>query len=113
MLDGVRRLRSSGGRVQVNAALEIAEELLARLRQIAGVRRAAYAGSLRRMAETIGDVDLLVASDDRSRVMEAFVGLRPGRPRDREGRDEVVDRDARRAPGRSAGRRPTRRGAPR
>ena len=75
VLEGVGRLRASGGRVQVNEALEVAEDLLARLRSIPGVRRAAYAGSLRRMAETIGDVDLLVASDRPAAVMDAFVGF--------------------------------------
>ena len=74
VVDAVRRLRASEGRVQVNEALEVAEDLLDRLREIPGVRRAAYAGSLRRMAETIGDVDLLVASDRPERVMDAFVG---------------------------------------
>jgi DNA polymerase (family 10) len=74
VLDGARRLEASGGRVLVNAALEVAEELLARLREIPGVGRAAFAGSLRRMAETIGDVDLLVAAERPARVMEAFVG---------------------------------------
>ena len=73
VIDGVRRLRASGGRVLVNVALEIAEDLLARLRTVPGVRRAAYAGSLRRMAETIGDIDLLVASDRPDRMMDAFV----------------------------------------
>ena len=74
VVEAVRRLRASEGRVQVNEALEVAEDLLDRLRAIPGVRRAAYAGSLRRMAETIGDVDLLVASDRPERVMDAFVG---------------------------------------
>ena len=74
VVDAVRRLRASEGRVQVNHALEVAEDLLDRLRAIRGVPRAAYAGSLRRMAETIGDVDLLVASDRSERVMDAFVG---------------------------------------
>jgi DNA polymerase (family X) len=74
VIDGVRRMRSSGGRIQVNVALEIAEDLLGRLRALRGVRRAAFAGSLRRMAETIGDVDLLVAADDPAAVMRAFVG---------------------------------------
>jgi len=74
VVEAVRRLRASEGRVQVNEALEVAEDLLDRLRAISGVRRAAYAGSLRRMAETIGDVDLLVASDRPGRVMDAFVG---------------------------------------
>ena len=74
VVEAVRRLRASEGRVQVNEALEVAEDLLDRLRAIPGVRRAAYAGSLRRMAETIGDVDLLVASDRPERVMDVFVG---------------------------------------
>jgi DNA polymerase (family 10) len=74
VIEAVRRLRASEGRVQVNEALEVAEDLLDRLREIPGVRRAAYAGSLRRMAETIGDVDLLVASERPERVMDAFVG---------------------------------------
>ncbi|MEP6477147.1 MAG: helix-hairpin-helix domain-containing protein, partial [Actinomycetota bacterium] len=70
IIAGVRRVQEEGGRVQVNVALELAELLLERLRAIPQVRRAAYAGSLRRMRETIGDVDLLVASDEPGNVME-------------------------------------------
>jgi DNA polymerase (family X) len=72
VLVGVQQVRKSTGRVLVSLAMEVAETLLEGLRAIAGVRRAAYAGSLRRMAETIGDVDLLVASDDSGPVMDAF-----------------------------------------
>jgi DNA polymerase (family 10) len=71
---GAERMRSSGGRVLLSEALEVAEDLLEGLGSIRGVRRAEYAGSLRRMAETIGDVDLLVAADDAGRVMDAFTG---------------------------------------
>jgi DNA polymerase (family 10) len=71
---GAERMRSSDGRVLVSEALEVAEDLLERLGSVRGVRRAEYAGSLRRMAETIGDVDLLVAADDAGRVMDAFTG---------------------------------------
>jgi len=39
------------------------------------VQRATYAGSLRRMAETIGDIDLLVASASPGPVMDRFVSL--------------------------------------
>ncbi|MDX6596041.1 MAG: polymerase, partial [Solirubrobacterales bacterium] len=74
ILAGIRRVQESGGRVLVSVALELAELLLERLGSIDGVRRAAYAGSLRRMRETIGDVDLLVASDDPGPIMEAFTG---------------------------------------
>jgi DNA polymerase (family 10) len=74
---GIERMRESGGRVMVNVALEVAEELLGELEGLKGVRRSAFAGSLRRMAETIGDVDLLVAADEEAapRIMEAFASL--------------------------------------
>jgi DNA polymerase (family 10) len=61
--------------VLVSEALDLAETLLERLRVIPGVRDAAFAGSLRRMRETIGDVDLLVATDRPGDVIEAFAGL--------------------------------------
>jgi DNA polymerase (family 10) len=74
ILAGVRRVQESGGRVLVSVALELADLLLERLGSIDSVRRSAYAGSLRRMRETIGDVDLLLASDDPGPIMEAFTG---------------------------------------
>jgi DNA polymerase (family 10) len=61
--------------VLVSVALDVAEAMLAELTALKQVRRAALAGSLRRMRETIGDVDLLVASTDPGPVMEAFVAL--------------------------------------
>ena len=75
--EGIARLRESGGRSLVNVALDLAESLLAQLTVVKGVKRTAYAGSLRRMAQTIGDVDLLVAADERhaAPIMEAFVSL--------------------------------------
>ena len=75
ILNGLRQLSASGGRVLVSVALDVAEAMLAELTALKQVRRAAFAGSLRRMRETIGDVDLLVASTDPVPVMEAFVAL--------------------------------------
>jgi DNA polymerase (family X) len=72
---GITQMSGSGGRVLVSLALEVAEELLAELRELKQVRRADYAGSLRRMAETIGDVDLLVASTDAQPIMDRFTTL--------------------------------------
>ena len=72
---GIAQLAGSGSRVLVSLALDVAEELLGDLRSMKQVRRADYAGSLRRMAETIGDVDLLVASLDAEPVMERFTTL--------------------------------------
>jgi DNA polymerase (family 10) len=46
--------------------------MLAALAEVPGVIRAAPAGSLRRMHETVGDLDLLVASEDPVPVMKCF-----------------------------------------
>lgn len=75
ILRGLQQLSDSGGRVLVNVALDVAEALLGELSGLKQVRRAAYAGSLRRMRETIGDVDLLVASGQAEPIMDTFVGL--------------------------------------
>jgi DNA polymerase (family 10) len=74
VLQAVERASRDTGRVLIDVALDAAELVLGRLRGVRGVVRAEYAGSLRRMAETVGDVDLLVASDEPTPVMDAFVG---------------------------------------
>jgi len=74
VLQAVQRAQRDTGRVTIDVATGVAEALLQRLRAIPDVRRADLAGSLRRMAETIGDVDLLVASGSPAAVMDAFTG---------------------------------------
>jgi DNA polymerase (family X) len=59
-------------RTPVAVVLPLAEELCERLRAVDGVEDVCYAGSLRRMRETIGDIDVLVASRRPAAVMEAF-----------------------------------------
>ncbi len=50
-------------------------------RAVPGCQRCTYAGSLRRMAGDVGDVDILAAADDSAPLMAAFVGsARRGRP---------------------------------
>jgi len=73
ILRGLEQLSTSGGRVLVSVALDVAETMLGELGRMGQVQRAAFAGSLRRMCETIGDVDLLIASTDAKPVMDAFV----------------------------------------
>src|SRR5918996_419956 len=55
------------------AELDVPQTFIEALRPLRQVRRIDYAGSLRRMKETIGDVDLLVASADAGPIMDAFV----------------------------------------
>jgi DNA polymerase (family X) len=75
LLRGIQAMQQSGTRVQLGMALDLAEEILGELRSVKEVRRADYAGSLRRMAETIGDIDLLVASEEPLPVMDAFTTM--------------------------------------
>jgi DNA polymerase (family 10) len=75
--DGIQAMQQADHRVLISSALELAEELLGELSGLQGVLRSDYAGSLRRMRETIGDVDLLVAADegDAPAIMDAFTSL--------------------------------------
>ncbi|HEY7661279.1 MAG TPA: DNA polymerase/3'-5' exonuclease PolX [Actinomycetota bacterium] len=70
---GLDRLSQSTDRVLISVAADLAEVFVERLGQRPEVRRIEVAGSLRRMVETIGDVDLLVASADPAQTMDAFV----------------------------------------
>jgi DNA polymerase (family X) len=69
---GIERLSQVEERVLAPVAMDLASELIDRLGSRPDVRKIDYAGSLRRMAETIGDLDLLVASDRGAAVMDAF-----------------------------------------
>jgi DNA polymerase (family 10) len=55
--------------------MEAAEDIVTELSHIPGCAHCAYAGSLRRMKETIGDIDILVASDRSAPFMEALTEL--------------------------------------
>ena len=72
ILHGIELLRHSGGRVLISEAMDAAEQIVAELSTVDGCVRCTYAGSLRRMRDTIGDVDILAASLDSAPLMEAF-----------------------------------------
>jgi DNA polymerase (family X) len=75
--DAIERsgLTSKEQRVPLVDALPVAERIVARLREVPGVVDAAHAGSARRYRDDVGDLDVLVASDDPEPVTEAFLGL--------------------------------------
>jgi len=72
LVQAVHEAHTGGARIQLGVALGLAEEILAGLCALPRVRQATYAGSLRRMCATVGDIDLLVASEEAEPVMEAF-----------------------------------------
>ena len=64
--------RRATGRLRIGDVLPLALEICDRLKDIPGVQKIEYAGSLRRMKETIGDLDFVVATTDAEPVMQAF-----------------------------------------
>ncbi|MET9883367.1 DNA polymerase/3'-5' exonuclease PolX [Streptomyces sp. NPDC006430] len=76
ILHGISLLQKAGeGRILISAAMEAAEQLVAELSDVPGCVRCTYAGSLRRMKETIGDVDILVAARRSAPFMQALTAL--------------------------------------
>jgi DNA polymerase (family 10) len=60
-------------RTPIGDALPLAQRLVADLEALPEVKKAAFCGSLRRMSETIGDIDITVASKQPKAVMAAVV----------------------------------------
>ncbi|GBD10026.1 DNA polymerase/3'-5' exonuclease PolX [Candidatus Thermoflexus japonica] len=73
-IEAVKR-RKIAGRVPLGVAWPLAQEILSALQEVPGVQRLAPAGSFRRMKDTIGDLDFLVAAEDPEAVMERFTTL--------------------------------------
>lgn len=77
ILEGIAAIARRTGRIRLDQALPVALEILADLLALPQAQKGDVAGSLRRFRPTIGDIDLLIASDDPQPIMEAFVN-RPG-----------------------------------
>jgi DNA polymerase (family 10) len=59
-------------RVPIAQAMPLAERIVSRLEELPEAGRVAYAGSLRRFRDTIGDIDVLVESDTPGPIMAAL-----------------------------------------
>jgi DNA polymerase (family 10) len=75
--EGINRRRSYASRHLLSDALLVGEQLLDDLRSHPDTIRCSAAGSLRRRKETIGDIDLLVSSNQPASIIDFFTG-QPG-----------------------------------
>lgn len=75
ILKGIQVWRSGRERTPLGTALVLAEAILGELRTLKEADQIAAAGSLRRMKETVKDIDILITSTNPSRVMDVFVAL--------------------------------------
>jgi DNA polymerase (family 10) len=71
---GIEALARFGDeRTPLGMAWPIAQRMLDDLRTLPGIEKAAVGGSLRRMKDTTGDIDLLVSAEDSEPFMDYFV----------------------------------------
>jgi DNA polymerase (family 10) len=75
ILRHIQALRRKDQRIPIGEALNIVDEIFARLREVPGVKNLVPAGSLRRFRETVGDIDLMGTADDAEAVIKAFTSL--------------------------------------
>ncbi len=70
---GIESYEKAQERIPLYTALTLAEEVISFVRRSAGVKRISAAGSLRRMKETIGDIDILASGKDRTAIIRHFI----------------------------------------
>jgi DNA polymerase (family 10) len=75
ILEGIAQLESRPQRLLLDRAQQLSDALVNELAGVPGVQRIVQAGSLRRRRETVGDLDLLVETDDPAAIVERFTGL--------------------------------------
>ena len=75
ILNGIEFIRRTKERLPLGQVLPHAKEIEDALRALKEVKAISLAGSIRRMKETIGDIDVLVTSSRPARVMDVFTTL--------------------------------------
>lgn len=75
IIQSLKQYEKSRERMLIGRAWTIAWEVIDYLKQNTSIRKIDYAGSLRRMKETVGDIDILVVAKDPEKLMETFAGM--------------------------------------
>ena len=72
LLERIQNARLQSNRVLLVKGLFLADRVMQEIHKIPGIKRSVAAGSLRRMKDTIGDLDVLIETDDPRRSIEYF-----------------------------------------
>ena len=75
ILRGIELYKRRKERFLLGRALPLAEEIVESLSQLKETNKISFAGSLRRKKETIGDIDILVTSQNPEKIMKTFTSL--------------------------------------
>jgi DNA polymerase (family 10) len=77
IMRGIALLRCAGERRPLGTVLPFGQLVVDALKEGAPVSRVSLAGSIRRLKETVRDIDILASSDDPEKVIEFFIRLPP------------------------------------
>jgi len=72
---GIQLLMQSKGRMNLGMAFPVAKRIVKILREKTGSDKVEWAGSLRRMRENIGDIDILATGPSHEKIIYAFTHL--------------------------------------
>jgi len=75
ILRGIQLVREGQSRILLSLANSVADRVVAHLREHSPIERVSPAGSLRRMRDTVGDIDILAVARDRAAVVKAFTTM--------------------------------------
>jgi len=76
ILSGIDLLKRHRGRMPLGKALPLARSIIKELKKLKPVQQISYAGSVRRMCETIGDLDILITASKSKIIMDYFVHMK-------------------------------------
>ncbi len=72
---GIQLLKQSKGRMNLGIAFPVARRIVEALREKTGFEKIQWAGSLRRMKENIGDIDILATGPNQEKIIHVFTHL--------------------------------------
>jgi len=75
ILKKIQQFKKGRSRYLLGEVYPLIKQIETRLLKFNGVKNAVVAGSFRRMKETVGDIDFVVASNDVEKVMDYFVSM--------------------------------------
>ncbi len=75
ILEGIEFVKKSKGRFLLGDIMPVVKDILKKLAGLKEVKKVNVAGSVRRMKETVGDVDILVSSKKPKKVMDFFTSM--------------------------------------
>jgi len=77
IIDNIDRTKKDQNRISYSDARKIANKVINLLKKLNEVEKIEYMGSLRRQKETVGDIDILVSSNNSEKIVNKFIKL-PG-----------------------------------